>query len=164
MFACNTIDEVAAAVGRCGDNPYISKFIPKVAEYRVFCGQGRAICVARKTPANPNDVAWNVAKGGRFDNVRWDDWPLKAVKVSLQAFALSGLDFGGVDIMVDKQGECYVLEINAAPSLTSEYRQKCFARFFDYVITNGKETIPLVKEKGGYSKFIHPAIAENARV
>lgn len=164
LFACNNLQDVRTAFARCGEHPYISKFIPKVAEYRVFAAQGRAVCVARKTPGDPNDVAWNVARGGRFDNVRWDDWPLKAVRVSLEAFALSGLDFGGVDIMVDGQGECYVLEINAAPSLTSEYRQKCFARVFDYMVTNGKEIIPLVKERGGYSKFIHPAIAENARV
>jgi glutathione synthase/RimK-type ligase-like ATP-grasp enzyme len=164
LYACNTIAELDAALRRCGEHPYISKFIPKVAEYRVFCVSGRVVCVASKTPSDPDAVAWNVAKGGRFDNVRWDNWPLKAVRVSLEAYELSGLDFGGVDVMVDSDGNCFILEINAAPSLTSEYRQQCFARAFDYIVQHGKDKIPLVKERGGYTKFIHPAVAEKARV
>jgi len=124
---------------------------------------GRAVCVARKHPGNPNQVAWNVFQGGRFENVRWDEWPLKAVKNSIAAFNLSGLDFGGVDVMVDREGETYILEINAAPSLTSPYRQECFAKAFDYILEHGKQTIPLQAAKGGYTKFIHPAINQNAR-
>lgn len=163
LHLCRTVAECRSATARYGDF-YISKFIPKIAEYRVFVVSGRAVAVARKTPADATAVAWNVAQGGRFDNVRWDDWPLKAVKVSLEAFALSGLDFGGVDIMVDNEGDCTVLEINAAPSLTSEYRQQCFAKAFDYIVDHGKEIIPLVQERGGYLKFIHPALNERARV
>ena len=144
---------------------YASDLIAKVAEYRVFVVQGRAVAVAQKTPDNPNAVAWNVARGGRFDNVSWDNWPLKAVKVSIQAFNLSGLHFGGVDVMVDAVGNAYVIEINSAPSLTSEYRQECMAKAFDWIVTNeNKDTIPLVEERGGYRKFIHPAISSNARL
>jgi glutathione synthase/RimK-type ligase-like ATP-grasp enzyme len=145
-------------------NYYINEFIDKVAEYRVCVVQGRAVWVAVKTPGNPNDVAWNVNKGGRFDNVKWDDWPLKAVKKSIEAFNLSDLDFGGVDVMVDMEGECYILEINSAPSLTSPYRQECMAKTFDWIVNNGKARIPVSNERGGYTKFIHPAISENARL
>lgn len=146
----------------CGEGYYISTLINKVAEYRVFVAQGRAVWVAQKTPGNPEDVAWNVARGGRFDNVRWDNWPLRVVKQAILAFNLSGLDFGGVDVMVDAEGNPYVLEINSAPSQTSPYRQSCVAKVFDYIIDNGKGTIPLVEERGGYKKFIHPAINEEA--
>jgi len=151
-------------MARYGDGAYTSCLIAKAAEYRVFVIQGRVVCVAEKTPGNPDDVAWNVAQGGRFDNVRWDNWPLKAVRMSVEAFNLSGLDFGGVDVMVDKQGNAYIIEINSAPSLTSEYRQTCFTRAFDYIIRNGKEHIPLVDEKGGYTKFIHPAVCDGAKM
>jgi glutathione synthase/RimK-type ligase-like ATP-grasp enzyme len=120
--------------------------------------------VAQKTPGNADDIAWNVAQGGRFDNVRWDDWPLKAVRIAIEGFNLSDLDFGGVDVMVDGEGEAYILEINSAPSLTSEYRQTCFAKAFDYIIQRGKERIPLTKERGGYLKFIHPAINDRAKM
>ena len=140
---------------------YISSYIAKEREYRVFVVQGRAVCVAEKTPDNPNAIAWNVAKGGRFDNVRWDNWPLKAVRVAIEGFNLSSLDFGGVDVMV-AGGECYILEINSAPSLTSPYRQQCMARGLDYLVTEGRERIPLAEERGGYKKFIHPAVCERA--
>ena len=161
-------DDEEEVIDKCEElgegNYYINEFIPKVAEYRVFVMQGRAVCVAEKTPGNPDDVAWNVAKGGRFDNVRWDDWPLKAVKKSIEAFNLSGLDFGGVDVMVDKEGEVYILEINSAPSLTSPYRQECMAKGFDWIVEHGKERIPLIEKRGGYTKFIHPAVCDGALI
>jgi glutathione synthase/RimK-type ligase-like ATP-grasp enzyme len=143
---------------------YISEFINKTEEYRVFVAQGRAVWVAKKTPGNPQDVAWNVARGGRFDNVRFQDWPLKVIKTAIAAFNMSTLDFGGVDVMSDVKGNAYVLEINSAPSQTSPYRQESCAKAFDYMLIHGKDRLPLKQEKGGYLKFIHPAIDNNANV
>jgi len=163
-YLCHDQQELNAAIRKCGDGWYASTFIDKVAEYRIFIVQGRCVCVAQKTPANPDDVAWNVAKGGRFDNVRWDDWPLVGVRVGIEAFNLSSLDFGGVDVMIDGDGDATVLEINSAPSLTSPYRQECMAKAFDWIVDHGKERIPLIKERGGYLKFIHPAINGRAKV
>ena len=154
-------DELDALQRRYGEI-YISEYIRKVEEYRVFVAQGRAVWVAKKTPADPDALAWNVAKGGRFDNVRWGDWPLKAVKKSIEAFNLTELDFGGVDVMVDGQGEVYIIEINSAPSQTSPYRISCVAKAFDYMIGNGTDRIPLTQERGGWRKFIHPAVSEEA--
>lgn len=165
LHVCTGLYEVRQACRRYGEgNYYISELINKVAEYRVAVVQGRAAWVAQKTPGNPQDVAWNVARGGRFDNVRWDDWPLKAVRTAIEAFNLSSLDFGGVDVMVDQDGNCYILEINSAPSLTSPYRQECMSKCFNYILANGKERIPLVQERGGYRKFIHPAITDTALI
>lgn len=160
LHYCSTEDALESAVQHCGNDYYISQYIAKVAEYRVFVCQGRAVWVAQKTPADPTAIAWNVARGGRFDNVRWDSWPLKVVKTAIAANALSGLDFGGVDVMVDDLGHCYVLEINSAPSQTSPYRQSCVAKAFDYIIENGKEVLPLSSRPGGYRKFIHPSLLD----
>lgn len=154
--------EMAVATETCGARWYASLFINKVAEYRVTFVQGRVAWVAKKTPGNPQDVAWNVARGGRFDNVRFDDWPLKAIKLSREAFMLSGLDFGAVDVMIDAEGQPYVLEINSAPSQTSPYRQECMAKCFDYLIEHGKASIPVVEQRGGWKKFIHPALSQEA--
>ena len=162
-YLCRTAQELAAAFRACPAGYYVSEFINKVSEYRVFVSQGRAVWVAKKTPGNPNDVAWNVARGGRFDNVSFGEWPLKAVKDSIAAMALSGLTFGGVDIMIDEAGDCYVLEINSAPSQTSPYRQSCVAKAFDYIISNNsKDVIPLTTAKGGWRKFVHPSISNEA--
>lgn len=164
LYVVNNAQELRAAVLKTGAGWYASELIKKVAEYRVFVVSGRAVWVANKIPANPKQVAWNVAQGGKFENVRWDDWPLKAVKTAIKAWELSGLDFGGVDVMVDDEGEVYVLEINAAPSQTSEYRQQCTAKAFDYIVKHGKDTLPLMQEKGGYKKFIHPGVCAEAIV
>lgn len=169
LHMCNTFAEV---LHWCARYPqyYIQKYIPKVAEYRVFIVQGRVASVARKTPGNPQDVAWNVARGGRFDNVRWGEWPLRAVKIAIQGFNLSSLDFGGVDIMVDAEGTPYIIEINSAPSLpnnadgTPTYRQLCMTKCFDWIIRHGKDRIPLIEQRGGYRKFIHPAVCEDAQL
>lgn len=139
---------------------YISELINKVAEYRVAIIQNRVAWVARKTPGNPDQVAWNVAQGGRFDNVRWADWPMEVVKEALKAAKVSGTDFCGVDVMVDAEGKPYVLEINSAPSQTSEYRQRCFAKCFDYIVTHGKEHFPDPEVIKTYKSIIHPALRE----
>jgi glutathione synthase/RimK-type ligase-like ATP-grasp enzyme len=163
LHMCHTYNEMVDACNLYNDNNYyISEYIPKVAEYRVFIAQGRVVWVTNKTPDNPDAIAWNVAKGGRFDNVRWGDWPLRVVRTAREAFLLSGLDFGGVDVMVGPDGKCYVLEINSAPSQTSPYRQQCTAKAFDYIVQHGKGDIPVTEEKGGWKKFIHPALSEEA--
>lgn len=153
----------AAAFQQKHGSIYVSVLINKVAEYRVFVCQNRAVWVARKTPGNPEDVAWNVARGGRFDNVRWDSWPLPVIKAALAAAKVSGTDFCGVDVMVDAEDKPYVLEVNSAPSQTSEYRQKCVAKAFDYIVTNGKDHFPDVSDgtRRTYKSYIHPALREN---
>lgn len=165
LFVCHDKEELVRACNHINLKQmkyYISTLINKVAEYRVFVVQGRVACVAKKTPGNPDQVAWNVAQGGRFDNVGWGDWPLKVVKAAIEAFNLTKLDFGGVDVMLDAENRPFILEINSAPSLTSPYRQQCMAKCFDYIIEYGKKRIPLVDKKGDWKKFVHPAVSDRA--
>ena len=65
-------------------------------------------------------------------------------------------------MMVDAEGEAYVLEINSAPSQTSPYRQEATAKAFDYIVNYGKDALPVTEDKGGWRKFIHPAISNEA--
>lgn len=146
---------------------YASELINKVAEYRVYVMSGRVVTVAEKTPDDPSAVAWNVAQGGRFDVVNWGGWPLEVCRVALEAFKHSGLDFSGVDVMVDTEGKAYVIELNSAPSLpllsngSISYRQKCMAKAFKYIADNGKEHFNPPSRYDHWSDVIHPAIGEN---
>lgn len=168
LFVCNGVDEVLNVVHQrptlFREGWYASELIDKVAEYRVYVVSGRVATVAQKTPDDPTQVAWNVAQGGRFDVVRWGEWPMEAVKVSLEAFNLSGLDFGGVDVMVDREGRAYVIEINSAPSLpllssgAISYRQKCMVKCFKYILDNGKQHFSDPEGYDHWSQVIHPAI------
>lgn len=143
---------------------YVSRLIKKVAEYRVYVIQGRVACVAKKTPGNPDDVAWNVARGGAFDNVNWDAWPMAAVAAAIPAAELSGTDFCGVDVMVDGDGKAYVLEVNSAPSLTSPYRQSCFTKCFDWIVKNMSTEKIGVKKLKNWKDVVHPAVSDRAVV
>jgi len=171
LFVVNSMDELLNVVHErpqvFHNGWYASELIDKVAEYRVYAVSGRVATVAEKTPDNPDAVAWNVAQGGRFDVVRWGSWPMEVVRVALEAFKYSGLDFGGVDVMVDRDGRAYVIEINSAPSLpllsdgSVSYRQKCMAKCFKYIHENGKEHFASPESYGHWSQVIHPAIQSN---
>lgn len=130
----------------------------------MYVVSGRVATVAQKTPDNPDAVAWNVAQGGRFDVVRWGEWPMEVVRVALEAFKYSGLDFSGVDVMVDRDGRAYVIELNSAPSLpllsdgSVSYRQKCMAKCFKYISDNGKQHFDAPSQYAHWSDVIHPAI------
>lgn len=162
LALADDVSSLRQAYRAYGEGSYISAYVDKAEEYRVFVVQGRVIAVAKKTPGNPNAIAWNVSEGGKFGHVAWGDWPLRAVRVAVEGFNLSSLDFGGVDVMVDQEGRAYICEINSAPSLASPYRQACFSKAIDWMLENGRDRIPLVKKKGGWKKFIHPAISESA--
>lgn len=138
---------------------YISEYIPKVAEYRVCFIQGLVAWVANKVPANPSNIAWNVAQGSKFENVSWKSWPIDVIETAYRAYEISGLYLGGVDIMVDEDGRSYVLEINSAPSHTSPYRKKCTTKCIDYGITNNDFTHLIPDENfKKYGKWLHPAL------
>lgn len=142
---------------------YIRPFIDKVAEYRVYVMCGKVVTVAKKTPADPSAIAWNVAQGGRFDVVRFSEWPLEACRVALGAFKMSGLHFSGVDVMVDEEGKAYVIELNSAPSLPAlsdgsiSYRQKVMAKGFMWHGQNGWDFFTDVPEQPqSWRDVIHP--------
>lgn len=152
-------DAICAAIKNNNvQDGYVSRLIDKVSEFRVYVIQGRVACVASKKPGNPKDVAWNVARGGSFDNVKWDEWPMAAIAAAVPAAELSGTDFCGVDVMVDKDGKAYVLEVNSAPSLTSPYRQKCFTKVFDYIVKNKSVAKIDIQKFKKWRDVIHPAV------
>jgi len=143
---------------------YASYLINKSAEYRVYVVSGKVATVAQKTPGDPTQVAWNVHQGGRFDVLPRGQWPMEVCRVAIESFKGSGLDFGGVDVMVGQENDAaYCVEINSAPSLpllsdgSVSYRQKCMAKCFKYITENGKDTLE-VDGYNGWRDVIHPAV------
>lgn len=148
---------------------YASLYVPKTNEYRVFVANGRVVYVVEKIVNDPTAIAWNVNQGGRFVNIRRGDWNLKVVDYAVKAFNLSGLHFGSVDVMVDADGNAYVLEINTAPALRttdeSRYWVDCVAKTFDYMIEHGLDLIPINNSRRvtmTWKHYIHPAVSDDA--
>ncbi len=160
LWFCKNKAYLEAVCRQAGAGHYINEFIPKVAEFRVFVLQGRVVWVAEKTPSDPTDIAWNVAKGGRFDNVRWGDWNMNVVNNALEVWELTRAHFVGIDVMLDEDGKAYCVEANSAPSQTSPYRQCCVAKAFDYMIQNEQYDRrifePIIARR--WRDAIHPAL------
>lgn len=165
LWFCNNQQELKQAISKAPKN-YISEYIQKDREYGVFVFNGRVTSMIEKVPKNvdaKNSVAWNVSQGTHaFQNLKWSEWNIQAAKLALEATNLiDGHTFSRVDI-IEKDGVCYVLELNSAHSLTSEYRQKVFAKCLDYYIDNGPVQNELDLSKNlSFKSLIHPALRVN---
>lgn len=147
---------------------YIRPFIDKVKEMRVYVVNGKVAVVANKTPADPNAIAWNVAQGGRFDNLRWGDWHLGACEVAIKAWSKTGLDITGVDVMIDRDDRAWFIEANSAPSLpfnsdgSTTVRHKAIAKAIAYRYNGGDYDLSGMGEQyEGWRRYIHPAVWAN---
>lgn len=156
LHFCEDLPEVVVSVEDVrSDGYYISEYIKKDAEFRVFAVSGYAVAVINKIPKNKNDVSWGCVRSGEFEYVGWSEWPIDVVRKACKALDLSGLDFGAVDVIC-KDGVAYVLEINTAPEVTPYYG-KCLSKAFKYLIDKNRE-VPARTEGSSWKNYIHPAI------
>lgn len=117
---------------------FYTKFIPKVREYRVhilaYKGTLHGAYVTEKVPYTNDSIIWN-NKNSKFINMldknsfRQFGVPSGLTDLAYQAMKAVNLDFGAVDIIEDKEGGLYVLEINTAPRLM-DYRRKHYIDYF----------------------------------
>src|SRR5690554_492957 len=149
------------------EGSYLSQYIKKDKEYRVFIMHKKVVFVIEKIVDNPDEYAWNVANGGRMVNVRWGNWDPVVVNAALLANYHDKLQYGAYDIMVSN-GIAYVLEVNTSPKVEEEYWSSCIAKAFDYALENniglyGFGTPGIYFDGWGQSFWktvIHPALWE----
>lgn len=159
VHLCNTIADVGTATSAVGNEFYISEYIKKDKEFRVFIAQGRPFIVVEKNPADKNAVTWGCVEEGTFEYIAWEDWDVEVVKCAVESFNLSGLDFAAIDIIY-KDGKAYFLEANTAPEILGYYGQ-CFAKVFKYMFEKGRERIAVTTYEN-WKNIIHPAMSEKA--
>lgn len=97
--------------------PLYTRYIKKDSEYRVHIVGGIVTDIQRKIrDPDREPTNWKVrSHANGFIYVRGNVAPPKSVVEEAQkAFKASGLDFGGIDVIVDRQGKAYCLEINTA--------------------------------------------------
>lgn len=156
MFLSTGPSGLAESISKVGPSYYISEFVKKKQEFRVFVCQGRVAWVIEKHPKSADDISWGCVSDGTFDYVDWSSWPEAVIHNALASMKVSGLDFGAVDLTVTEAGEVYTFEINCAPFLTPYYG-KTIAKCFKYIEENGKEHFPDLSTYG-WKESIHPAI------
>lgn len=105
------------------DAPLYTKYIFKVKEYRVHATQTEVIDTQRKVRDTDREVVtWKVRsyengflfqRNNILPSQARDDLAVSVIKTL-------GLDFGAVDIIEDKNGKLFVLEVNTAPGLEGQ--------------------------------------------
>ncbi len=156
MILCTSLYELLKGTQKFSKY-YISEFIDKKREFRVFIAQNRVVWMIEKFPKDKSELSWGCITTGEFEYVGWSEWQMDAVRVSLEAMKLSTLDFGAVDVIVDAEGKAYVMEINTAPFLTPYY-MKCIGKVFKWMINKGREHFE--DTSLSWKSVIHPAIAD----
>jgi glutathione synthase/RimK-type ligase-like ATP-grasp enzyme len=120
-----------------------TKYRPKRHEYRVFVLNGRIIDYSIKRRRadwellpNFNKYIRNYVNGWVFcrDNLTL---PARARELAINAIRALNLDFGAVEIGETRRGNCFVIEINTAPSLEGETTSYRIINAFRQEVQNG---------------------------
>lgn len=143
---------------------YISKFIQKKKEYRVFVANNRILWVIDKHPKSSDSVSWGCVEQGEFEYVGWSEWPLNVCRLALNAMKHTGLDFGAWDIIVGQENDIHALEVNTAPYLSPYYAKTC-GKAFKWMIDQKKQgndlNLPDLGPEDTWKKFMHPVLGAN---
>lgn len=112
---------------------YYSEYIDKVKEYRINIGHGKILSITSKAPKNT--LHWNGFDDEHISTiVSPNEIQLNIVQEALKAIKVIGLDFAGVDVIVDKENKPYILELNVSPGVSSsEYTQQKFIKYFEWL-------------------------------
>lgn len=107
------------------DAPLYSKYIFKTREFRVHATREKAFAshMKIKDPKDPNKPkTWKVRSYSNGFIFQRNNVPASAIrdKLAVEAVSSLGLDFGAVDIIEDKHGKFYVLEVNTAPGIEGQ--------------------------------------------
>ena len=87
LYHCQSWEELEHAESKHPEGGYISVYVPKLAEMRVFVMQGRVVWMANKEIGDKSQIAWNHAQDGGavFKNIRWGSWNPDVARVSRPA-------------------------------------------------------------------------------
>jgi Glutathione synthase/Ribosomal protein S6 modification enzyme (glutaminyl transferase) len=129
IVIANTPEELVSA-------PLYVKYIKKRDEFRVHVGSTNQIILvqrkARRRDTPDDEVNWMIRNHDNgFVFVRKDVTPPECVlNVSVRALAVTGLDFGAIDVVYhEREDRAYVLEVNTAPGLEGSTVDD-YVRFF----------------------------------
>jgi glutathione synthase/RimK-type ligase-like ATP-grasp enzyme len=160
LYHCTTPAELDAVINAINGPYYISEYIKKDRELRVFVVAGKAVIVLDKDPPRDrNNVSWGCVEEGALRVLKWSQWPMAAVENAIKAFNLSKLDFGAVDVMMKGEGanaRAYFLEINTAPEVWKYYGER-LGEAFHYSINTSREHIP-TNQYNNWKDVAHPTL------
>ena len=160
LYRCTTALQAKEAISAIKGPYYLSEYIKKDREFRVFVAQGRIVWMIEKIPKDKSEVSWGCVEDGGFKHIGWSEWPHDVMRVALGALSCSELVFGAVDVIM-KDERAYALEVNTGPYL-SPYYAKCVAKVFTWFAEKGYDPLDPVDTEGkiDWKEAIHPAIKD----
>jgi len=117
---------------------YFVELIHSEIEYRIHILRDKCIRLSRKLPMrtreNVHPFIRSFSRGWKLrDKTGWNHIPDledKAIKECKRALKVLGLDFGAIDVVIQKETELpYILEVNTAPRLNKLGRKKYLKAF-----------------------------------
>lgn len=126
---------------------YASEVVDKSRELRLHVFNGAVIGIQEKPISE--DIRANLAvNGDPWRVIGPSDCPKIAFDYSIKSVEAVGLTFGAVDIIRSKDGKWFVLEINTAPQISSQYVLRKYAQSI-IALVSGKKM-----EAGDGKKFV----------
>jgi hypothetical protein len=113
------------------DYDFWTEFIPKVAEYRVHATKEQSLAFVRKEVEDVTQIMWNNHAGARQTRFRNETICPILDAIAVDSINALHMDFGAVDIIMDRYGRLSVLEVNSAPAIvTSETVADQYVMYF----------------------------------
>lgn len=109
------------------DAPLYTQYVFKEKEFRIHATQTEVFDTRRKIrdpKVEPTDWKIRSAKNGFIFAAKNVDPSAVRDQLAIDTVKVLGLDFGAVDIVEDKHGKFFVLEVNTAPGLEGQTIKK----------------------------------------
>ncbi|OGM76038.1 hypothetical protein A2210_02605 [Candidatus Woesebacteria bacterium RIFOXYA1_FULL_40_18] len=99
-------------------NFLFQKYLENDEEYRLLVLKNEVAVTEEKIRTDPNEFRSNVALGAREEFINVDKIPQAMKDIAVMGAQTLKIQTAGVDILVDKSGKTWLLEINRGPGLT----------------------------------------------
>ena len=134
VFIRNCNDQVEFRDFAISGDRYATAPIDKVNEYRVHIFMGKLVGVYKKIPNEGEEGI--IRKNSNCHFSRIEEPSDRIGKLAIEATRVLELDFSGVDILEDIEGNLFVNEVNSAPSLNNPNLERFGELFKDYININ----------------------------
>lgn len=94
------------------------KFYENDEEYRILVLGDTIGAFERKVRTDSNEFRSNVALGAREEFINIKKIPPEMKEITIKAARVLNIEVAGVDILIDKKGKNWLLEVNRGPGLT----------------------------------------------
>jgi glutathione synthase/RimK-type ligase-like ATP-grasp enzyme len=141
VFLVTKKEDFVEVVNKHPDKNFIfQKYVATEEEYRVLVLGQTVGAYERKTPTTVGEFRSNVSLGATEEFIDIGIIPDNFKQISLKAAKILGIEVAGVDLLIDKDGKPWILEVNRGPGFTyddpASPELKNLAKFFVQELNN----------------------------